>query len=118
MAAPMAKREDRLHAAIGEALSILADVAAELQSETVHLSRGELATDVARAASTLITARNATEDDPPRGGGRAYLNARCATCGHARRYHSPHVDPAEPCTYGEADGEGDPCDCTQFKAAT
>lgn len=104
-------RANRLHAAIGDALPPLADVTVLLRSPG-KIDRDELATELERIAAVLIKARNAT-DPPVPGGSRAYLKARCATCGHARSFHSPHVDPAEPCTHGEENG--DPCDCTRFR---
>lgn len=111
----MASREQRLHAAIADVLPPLADVTVLLRSPGA-IDRDELAAELERIAAVLIRARNAADAEPARGGGRAYLNAQCAGCGHARRFHSPHVDPAEPCTAGEE--TGDPCDCTAFRVAT
>lgn len=104
-------RADRLTAAINDVLPPLADVVVHLRSPGA-IDRDELAGELEGIAAVLLKARNATDDSPYACGGPAYLNAKCR-CGHARRFHSPHVDPAEPCTHGEEVGR--PCDCTQFR---
>lgn len=104
---PSQARENALIDALTASLPELADVTAELKSAGA-IDRDELAERIGKAVGRLIRARDGREDA---GQSRPWLNARCV-CGHTRRMHSPHIDPAEPCTAGEETGE--PCPCERF----